>query len=84
MAEDLGVITRPATSAMAQIITDLVDEARGQAVTAFADLPPGEEGTVAVLLTADTAVGTVGIGMWTFVRDADGTVHAPGMEVGDG
>lgn len=76
---DPGEVTAPASSTMAQVIRDLINEARGQAVTYFESIPPGPASLV-VTLTTDTDIGTVALGQWTFIRDADGTVHTPYLE----
>jgi hypothetical protein len=80
---DPGAITAPASSALAQIIADLIDEAHTAAVAYFETQPAGAA-SVTVTLTTDTAVGTVPLGMWTFVRDEDGTIHPPSLEAPGG
>lgn len=80
---DPGELTAPASSPMAEIIAALISEARDQAITYFEAIPPGLA-SVVVTLTTDTDIGTVALGQWTFIREADGTVHAPYLEVSDG
>ncbi|GGQ50117.1 hypothetical protein GCM10010250_22150 [Streptomyces althioticus] len=67
-----------ATPAAAAPITGLIEEAGAAAAAHFEQLPDGEEGTALVTLTAATPYGSVPIGMWSFLRAADGTVKLAG------
>ncbi|MER7740037.1 hypothetical protein ABTX34_17260 [Streptomyces sp. NPDC096538] len=67
-----------ATPAAAAPITGLIEEAGAVAAAHFEQLPDGEVGVALVTLTAATSYGSVPIGMWSFLRAADGAVTLAG------
>ncbi|MEV5930928.1 hypothetical protein ACPCSG_23560 [Streptomyces cellulosae] len=75
---DPASLTLAASPAAAAPITGLIEEAGAAAAAHFAQLPDGDEGTALVTLTADTPYGRIPIGMWSFLRAADGSVSLAG------
>ncbi|MFF5968261.1 hypothetical protein ACFY64_31965 [Streptomyces collinus] len=75
---DPAFLNGQASAAAAAPIVDLIAEAGVVATGHFDQLPPGEEASVYVTLTADTGFGSIPLGMWNFLRSADGTVSLAG------
>ncbi|MYR59607.1 hypothetical protein GTY54_26350 [Streptomyces sp. SID625] len=71
-------VTVEASPENAAPIVGLMEDAAAVAVAYFDQFPAGEEGTAFVTLTARTLYGTVPLGMWGFLRAADGTVTIAG------
>ncbi|WP_411092309.1 hypothetical protein [Streptomyces sp. 049-1] len=77
---DPAFITDTAAPATAAPLVGLIEAAGDVAAAHFDQLPPGEEGSVYVTLLAATPYGTVPVGMWNFLRAADGTVTLAGAQ----
>jgi hypothetical protein len=77
---DPSTISGPATPAAAASVVALIQEAGALATDHFAQLPEGEEATVYVLLTAATGYGVITLGVWSFLRDAQGGVSLYGAQ----
>ncbi|MDI9829697.1 hypothetical protein [Streptomyces sp. KAU_LT] len=80
---DPAYVTGAASQAAAAPLLGLVQEAAALAVAHFDQLPPGEEGMVHVLLNSPTGYGVITLGVWTFVRDAQGAVTLLGSDPED-
>ncbi|MDX3345894.1 hypothetical protein PV387_03445 [Streptomyces sp. ME02-6987-2C] len=80
MAEPV-FLTEEATPQIAGAVVDLIEAAGAAATDHFDQLPADEEASVFVTLTGRTTWGTIPLGMWNFLRAADGTVSLNGATV---
>ncbi|MFJ4627173.1 hypothetical protein [Streptomyces sp. NPDC088847] len=81
---DPQFVSGPASQENAAYVVGLIQEAAALAVAHFEQQP--DEGTVTVILTAPTGYGVITLGVWTFLRDAEGavTLFASDPEGSDG
>ncbi|PSK57978.1 hypothetical protein B0E38_01823 [Streptomyces sp. 111WW2] len=77
---DPAYVSGSASAASAASVVALVQEAAALAVAHFDQLPPDEEAAAYVTLTSSTGYGVITLGMWLFLRDAEGTVTLYGSE----
>ncbi|MEU7323410.1 hypothetical protein ABZ682_23090 [Streptomyces griseoviridis] len=80
---DSEFLTGEASPEVAAPLVGLIGEAASVATLYFDQLANGEVSSAYVTLTADTSFGNVPLGIWNFLRAADGTVSLAGSSPED-